>query len=593
MTSTPRRRIERLVVGGGIGGLTTALALAKRGLRVHVLEKAPRFTEIGAGIQLAPNALRVLDRLGVLDAVLANAVQPPKAVLMNAVTGKPITAIDFGARFRAAYGYPYIVTHRTDVLDAVLDGCRTETLVRLETSRRVTSVCDGDDTAIVSCADGTVYETDALIGADGIWSVVRDHTVGDGEPCHVGHVAYRGTIPIDAISERAGKDNVTWWVGPAMHLVQYPVRRGELFNQVAVFEAEPVGDPEAWGPPEELDRHFLDKTSHVREGARLINRDRRWILRDRPPVDSWTRGRATLLGDAAHPMVQYLAQGACQALEDAYVLADCLADHDRDVPAAFAAYQQERLPRTAAAQRYGRLMGEIVHADGVTAMLRDELLRGREETDLRYVDWLYGYQPPSNRTAPGSPADPNPVGTVPVNGVPVGQLPIEPVRYADMPGPLRTALEPRVRRLKYLGAFFAFAARQPGALHGFHTMTEELKTALPSDLIEVVALAVATNLGSDYERSQHQRLAAKLGHPPEWIAAAAHGTPAEQLTNEQTTVRTLTLKVIDSCGKGATAELHRVVELLGQDTAIGILLLVARHVAHAHISNTLGLTEVN
>lgn len=388
-----RRRVERLIVGGGIGGLAAALAMARRGLSVKVLEQAPEFAEIGAGIQLAPNALRVLDHLGVLDAVVANAVRPPKATLMNAVTGKPISAIDFGDRFRRTYGYPYVVTHRTDLLDAILRTCRSEPLITLVTDSQVVSVEDGDDTALVTCANGDVYEADALVGADGVWSVVRRYTVDDGEPAYIGDVAYRGTIPIDAISERAGRDNMTWWCGPSMHLVQYPVRRGELFNQVAVFTADPAGDPESWGPPSELDARFADKTQYVEEGVKLIDRNRRWVLRDRLPVDAWTRGRATLLGDAAHPMVQYLAQGACQALEDAVVLAECMADSGADVESGFAAYEAERIPRTAEAQRWARRMGEIVHSDGITAMLRDELLARHDETDLRYVDWLYGYEP--------------------------------------------------------------------------------------------------------------------------------------------------------------------------------------------------------
>lgn len=386
-----RQRVPRLVVGGGIGGLAAALALANAGLDCRVIEQAEEFGEIGAGIQLAPNALRVLDGLGVLDAVLADAVRPPRAVMMDAVHGEPITTLDFGEEFREAFGYPYVVTHRSDLLDALLAGCRSHARVTLETSRRVTRV-DGDaETATVTCADGTVYETGALIGADGIWSRVREHTLGDGEPTYVGHVAYRGTIPIEQVSPHAGKNNVTWWVGPLMHLIQYPLRGGTLFNQVAVIEVERHGDPEDWGPPEELERIFSGKTGHVGEGLRLIGRDRRWILRDRPPATTWTRGRATLLGDAAHPMVQYLAQGACMALEDAAVLAECLAGH-RDVDEAFAAYERERVPRTGTAQRWARRMGEIVHADGTTALLRDALLRDRADTDFRYVDPLYGYR---------------------------------------------------------------------------------------------------------------------------------------------------------------------------------------------------------
>ncbi|REE95082.1 FAD-dependent monooxygenase [Thermomonospora umbrina] len=391
-----RHRVERVVVGGGIGGLTAALALARHGLAVHVLEQAPEFGEIGAGVQLAPNALRVLDRLGVLNDVLGSAVRPPRAVLMSAVTGEQITAIDFGAAFVAAYGHPYIVTHRSDLLAAILDACRAEPAITLETGKNVRSVRQDGDTAVAECADGSVYRADALIGADGLWSVVRAHTVGDGEPAHIGDVAYRGAIATASVSDRVGKGDMTWWVGPGLHLIQYPVRGGDLFNQVAVFSAAAQGPADAWGPPQELDRSFAGTTEYVREGVRLVDRERRWVLRDRPPVATWSKGRATLLGDAAHPMAQYLAQGACQALEDAVVLADLLAAHRADVPAAFAAYEAERVPRTAMVQTWARRMGEIVHADGVAAILRDALCADRDERDFRYLNWLYDYRPPAS-----------------------------------------------------------------------------------------------------------------------------------------------------------------------------------------------------
>ena len=390
-------RVERLVVGGGIGGLAVALAVARRGLAVHVIEQASAFEEIGAGIQLAPNALRVLDELDVLGPVIADAVRPPMATLMDSSTGERIAAIDFGERFRSTYGYPYIVTHRTDLLNCILDGCRSNALVTLETDRHVVAVEDAGTSVRVECADGTSYEAGAVIGADGLWSTVRRHTVRDGEPAYIGDVAYRCTVPLAAVPERDGMDNMTWWIGPSMHLIQYPVRRGELLNQVAVFttdDASAGGDPETWGAPAELDRRFAGKVGHVDGAVNLIDRSRRWILRDRPPVGSWTRGRATLLGDAAHPMAQYLAQGACQALEDAAVLAESLATHRHDVPSAFCAYEHERVGRTAQVQLWARRMGEIVHADGVLALLRDELLGRLDPSDFRYIDWLYSYQTP-------------------------------------------------------------------------------------------------------------------------------------------------------------------------------------------------------
>jgi 3-hydroxybenzoate 6-monooxygenase len=185
---------------------------------------------------------------------------------------------------------------------------------------------------------------------------------------------------------------VVWWAGPKMHLIQYPIRRGELLNQVAVFTSERYRPgSEDWGTPEELEERFAGKHRHVRAGLALIGRDRRWLLYDREPVDNWTRGRVTLLGDAAHPMLQYLAQGACMALEDAVCLAGSMAAHGGDPAGAFPAYQRERIPRTAKAQRWARGMGELVHLDGMGALVRNALLRARADDDFSYVDWLYGY----------------------------------------------------------------------------------------------------------------------------------------------------------------------------------------------------------
>lgn len=389
MTSSVHR-VEYLIIGGGIGGLATALALGNAGLPVHVIEQAEEFTEIGAGIQLAPNALSVLDDLGTLDAVMRTAVRPPQAVLMSAVAGEPLISLNFNDAFVAEYGYPYIVTHRSDLLAALLDACLRHNLITLENGKEIVDIFPADGVAV--CADGASYSADAIIGADGVWSTVRQRIVGDDKPRYVGHVGYRGTVPIEAISDRIGKENVTWWVGPGMHLIQYPVRGGKLFNQVAVFNVDQAPDnPEDWGPPEELDRVFANTSPHVREGVRLLHRDRRWVLRDRAPVDNWTDGRVTLLGDAAHPMVQYLAQGACQALEDAVVLARCLVKSRPNIESAFTEYQRLRIPRTATAQRWGRSMGQIVHAQGLMAGLRDELFAADAAAGNAYVDWLYRY----------------------------------------------------------------------------------------------------------------------------------------------------------------------------------------------------------
>ena len=385
--------IPILVVGGGIGGLAAALALALQGRRVHVIEQAAEFAEIGAGLQLAPNALRCLDRLGVLDAVSGDAVFPRQLLMMDAPSGKRITAVALGEAFRSRYGYSYAVMHRSDLHAHLLRACRDSPLVTLETSRTVNRIEERDDDVLVSCVDGPTYEVALLIGADGLHSRVRK-AVGDASPpvCQE-YVAFRGTVPIERITEAAGPDSMVGWCGPEMHLIQYPVRRGVLFNQVAVFRSPSYrSDSDDWGTAAELDAKFGTMHKLVRVALETIGRDRRWTMYDRPPLDRWVQGRIVLLGDAAHPMLQYLAQGACQALEDSVCLAAMLSRYN-DTDAGLQAYQSARLAHTARVQLTARFFGEVAHAGGVAAMFRNAALARRDEADYRYFDWLYGHDP--------------------------------------------------------------------------------------------------------------------------------------------------------------------------------------------------------
>jgi 2-polyprenyl-6-methoxyphenol hydroxylase-like FAD-dependent oxidoreductase len=385
-------RVPTLIVGGGIGGLTTALALSRQGRPVHVLEKAPSFGEIGAGLQLAPNALHVLDRLGVLPEIARHAVYPSRLVWMDALEAKPITAVDLGEAFRRRYGQAYIVMHRSDLLAVLLEACRQEPRITLEAGRDVVAAEDLGETARVRCADGTVYETELLIGADGLWSRLRGLIVEDAPIC-LGYVAYRGTIPIEEISTHAGLDNVVMWVGPDMHFVQYPVRRGELYNQVAVFRSRRYRpDSDDWGTAAELDAHYAQTCDYVRGCIQLMWRDKRWAMYDRPPVGRWTRNRIVLMGDAAHPMYQYIAQGACQAIEDALALATQVAAMPGDLPRALAGYEAARRLRTARVQLTARAMGQFFHLAGIAAEVRNAMMAGRASDDYSMLDWLYGHK---------------------------------------------------------------------------------------------------------------------------------------------------------------------------------------------------------
>jgi len=383
-----------IIVGGGIGGLATALSLASRGRRVHVLERAPEFTEIGAGIQLAPNALRVLSELGLLEPTLSEAVQPVRAVMMEARTGERLAGMDFGEQFRTTFGAPYVVTHRSDLLTVLLKACLASDLITLENSRRVVILKERGDEVLIVCEDGSRYSAPLVIGADGLRSACREYVLDDGPPVCSGDVAYRGALPIALAQSVSDEPTITWWVGPKVHLIQYPVRGGNLFNQVGVFTSDAYRDgvdpaSQEWGTPEELDERFSDLDDRVRSSAALLNRDRRWALFDRPPAATWTKGRVTLIGDAAHPMLQYLAQGGCQALEDAFTLGACLADPTVDVADALSRYESMRRPQAGLAQTWARRVGDIVHGDGLLAILRNALLHQLKADDFRYVDWLY------------------------------------------------------------------------------------------------------------------------------------------------------------------------------------------------------------
>ena len=384
-------KIPLLVIGGGIGGLTAALALAKRGRDVHVIERASEFGEIGAGIQIAPNASRVFDEIGVLADLHACAVLPARIVWMDMISGKRLTDLDLGAPFLERYTYPYMVLHRSDLLDVLLRAARLETRIVLETDRDVVNITSGDDFVDVTCANGLTYRADALVAADGLWSKGRTLIEPLSAPNYDHFIAYRGAIPIESVSEHAGLDNVMLWSGPNRHFMQYPVRRGELFNQVAVFRsANPSSNIEDWGGPEELDAAYGDVCPQLQVGLSLIQRDRHWVMADRSPLNRWSAGRMTLLGDSAHPMYQYAAQGACQAVEDASALAESIA-REPDVVLAFHAYESARKLRTERVQRTARWFGDVMHLAGPGAVFRNQVLAGRSSQSYDELDFLYGH----------------------------------------------------------------------------------------------------------------------------------------------------------------------------------------------------------
>lgn len=381
-----------LVAGGGIGGLGVALALARAGHAVRVFERAPEFREVGAGIQLGPNVVAMFERLGVKDAMMAEAAFPRALVMRCAVGGHEITRVPLDGMV-ARYGQPYAVIHRGDMLQVLLEACRRlGERIALETERTVAGFTqDGTGVSVDFEEGGPGARGAALVGADGLWSRVRAQLLGDGPPDVSGHIAYRAVLPMDRVPPGIPRDIVQLWAGPRLHLVHYPLRRGELMNLVAVFHSTEYS--EGWdqaGDAALLWRHFEGTRPEVRALLSCIETWRYWVLCDREPRRGWAEGRVALLGDAAHPMLQYLAQGANMALEDAVCLADQVGAAGGDVPAALAAYEAARVLRTGRVQTTARIFGDIYHAAGVRAELRDQWLAGRDPVTAREaMAWLY------------------------------------------------------------------------------------------------------------------------------------------------------------------------------------------------------------
>lgn len=382
-----------LVAGGGIGGLAAALGLARQGFRVQVLEKAAQLGEVGAGIQLGPNAFHAFDWLGIGDTARAMAIYVDRLRLMDALTAEEICHIDLGEAFRARFRNPYAVIHRGDLHAVFLKACREHPLVALRTRAEVVRYAQEGGTVAAMLADGEAVRGAALIGADGLWSRVRDQLVGDGRPRVSGHTTYRSVIPTEHMPEGLRWNAATLWAGPRCHIVHYPLQGWRTFNLVVTCHND-APEPVAGKPVEEAE--VFAGFHHVHPMAQSIIRQGRdwklWVLCDREPVESWVEGRVALLGDAAHPMLQYMAQGACMAMEDAVCLAHMMAAHGGEAERALPAYNAQRALRTARVQLQSRAVGEhIYHPAGAHAALRNEIMRAKSQEAWRdTLAWLYG-----------------------------------------------------------------------------------------------------------------------------------------------------------------------------------------------------------
>src|SRR5262250_476943 len=325
-----RERI--LIAGGGIGGLAAALGLAHKGRPVLVLEKAPALGEIGAGIQLGPNAFHCFDALGVGETARKMAVYIDALRLMDALTGEEIIHVDLGEPFRARFKNPYAVVHRGDLHGVFLRACRNSDLIELRVSSEVIGYEQDGSSVTVKIANGDRVTGSLLIGADGLWSNIRRQVTADGPPLVSGHTTYRSVIPTEQMPEDLRWNAATLWAGPKCHIVHYPLSGWKVFNLVVTYHnyaPEPVA-----GKPVSEDE-VMQGFGHVHERAKNIIRHGKdwklWVLCDRDPNERWVDGRVALLGDAAHPMLQYFAQGACMAIEDGVTLAELAASYPGNI----------------------------------------------------------------------------------------------------------------------------------------------------------------------------------------------------------------------------------------------------------------------
>ena len=390
-----------LIAGGGIGGLAAALACGRAGAQVQLFERAAAFGEVGAGIQIGPNVTRILAQWGLSDGLAAVAALPSHLQVRSAATGGELGVLPLGASAVARYGAPYATVHRADLHTLLLDAVRAQGATRLQLDNALTGFTQTHAAVRALPAHGDWLEADALIGADGLWSAVRQWLLDDGMPRVTGHLAYRAMVPQATLPERLRSQHVTVWMGRDLHLVQYPVRQGQWLNVVGILHGRlplaPDGTPatgEGWdldADAASLRAALLGTCSPLQDLVRAIAHWRMWVLCDRPPMRNQreqARGRVALLGDAAHPMRPYLAQGAGMAIEDAAELGRLLADPGAEVDAVLHHYAGRRWQRNRRVQARAIRNGQIFHAHGLVRFGRDIALRllGQRLLD---VPWLY------------------------------------------------------------------------------------------------------------------------------------------------------------------------------------------------------------
>lgn len=383
-----------LIVGAGIGGLSAAIALARTGIRSQIVERARVVSAEGAGIQLGPNATRILAEWGVLDAVMEAAVQPEHIRIFDGLSGKQLATVPLGDMARERYGAPYLTVHRADLHKALMDHVRGLEQVTLRRHFEAEGITKIGEAVTLRASGGVEIQGDMLIGADGIWSRVREDIAPGAKLRPAGKTAWRSLLDIPALPARFREPFVGLWMSPQAHVVHYPVRGGKALNLIAVLSGCTQG--QGWSTPgdaKEIARHFRGWPGEMRDLISCADSWRTWALADLRPLKSWSRGRITLLGDAAHPILPFLAQGGAMAIEDAAALATALEGRGRSIGEAFKAYETARIGRAAQVRAASRKMGRIYHMRGVSAAARNLVLRTRRpDSLLAQYDWLYGFR---------------------------------------------------------------------------------------------------------------------------------------------------------------------------------------------------------
>ncbi|MBE5463007.1 FAD-dependent monooxygenase [Mycobacteroides abscessus] len=381
-----------IVIGGGIGGLAVALSAAASGNEVAVLERARDFAEIGAGIQLAPNGLHALKLLGVGDRIAGIGVQVDSLRLFDATVDRLINTMSLGVDYRHRFSSPYLVVHRAELHRILVDACAADERIELRSRSEVIGYQQDAVGVRAQLADGSSLEGDGLVGADGINSTIRRTLLADGQPRVSGITVYRTTVPIEQVDASLRSNSVTWWTGPGCHLVTYPIAGGALLNLAA---SRTDGATEAFSGVSVSEARVLSELAPLRGTARALlelGRDwRSWALVDRDPVRQWSDGRVVLLGDAAHPMLHYAAQGASQALEDAVVFGAIIGTDPDRVPGQFSRFVEARCDRTGDVTLAARASIGLWHAAGESAVERNEKLGAMRDSDLHEaLAWMHG-----------------------------------------------------------------------------------------------------------------------------------------------------------------------------------------------------------